>query len=182
MANKLFDLERGQLVIRPETIGIPAFLAIWNSDKTKDKTEARRKLQYIYYLVDFNSPYNVHPEPVRKEILDRDFWGGKPPKDPKILAAVEAYKEFHQTTSMYLLEQSRAAARKLGDYFSAVDFFEKDEKGQLVYKVTDVKAALKEIGNIVDSLIKVENKVKKEVTEASAIRGGGSVGAFEDPD
>ena len=180
MATKILDMERGQLVIRPEVLGIPSFQAIWNDDKSEDKAKATKILTYIYYLVDFHSPYAVHAPHTREEILNRDFFGGKAPKEAKILGAIKAYQEFHQTTSMYLLEKSKLAARKLADYFNDINFYERDEKGQPLYKATDVTRNLKEVGNIIDSLTKVENKVKKEVQESSHVRGGGSVGHFED--
>ena len=46
----LFDLKDRKVTFSPQALMIPELKLIWDTDKTKDKIEAIKKLSYIYFL------------------------------------------------------------------------------------------------------------------------------------
>jgi len=168
----LFDYKDYKVVIHPDSIAIPAFKAVWERDKTKAKHRATQELSYIYFVNDFKSPYAIYPHKDRVAKVMGDFmkeadW--KP--DPVVKAAEKEYNEFQRTYSMRFLESARGLADKLTSYFDEVNFHDTDDRGAPVYKATDAVKNLKEVGNIIESLDKVENKVKKEIDDKAKVRG-----------
>ena len=99
--------------------------------------------------------------------------------DKDISEAIGFYKRLRETTSMYVLEKAKGAVYKLADYFDCIDFKETDDMGRPVYSAKDVSANLEKVGKIVESLDKLEDKVRKEIKTAENIRGGGEIGDYE---
>lgn len=168
----LFDYKDYKVVIDPSSLAIPAFRKIWDRDKTKNKRVATQELSYIYFVYDFKSPYSIYPENERKtkvlnEFITEPDWQ----PDPKVLAAIDEYNEFQRTYSMRFLESARGLADKLSSYFDEVDFHQTDDNGKPLYSAKDAVSNLKQVGDVIASLDKVEEKVKKEVDEKAKIRG-----------
>ena len=176
----LFDIKNDQIVLNPDSLAIPAFRTIWDNDKTKGKSRATQVISYIYYMSDFQSPYAIYPEKKRKEILRDEFI-----KDDKWKAgkevdeAIKAYRGFQETHTMRLMRAARSAADQLSIYFEEIDFKEKDDNGRPVYTAKDVAINLEKVGKIVESLDKLEEKIKKEIKTESRVRGGGDLGIYE---
>jgi len=122
-----------------------------------------------------------YPEKLRHQQLAIDLFG-----DPNWRASAEIkqvinyYTEISETTSLTLLNSARIACHKLADYFKEIDFTDVTDDGKPIYTAKDVAANLGAVGKIVDSLDALEEKVKKEQTSKSKIRGGGKVGPYED--
>jgi len=176
----LFDLKDGKVVLNPNSLAIPSFKKIYERDKSKKKDRALTEISYVYFLVDYKSPYSAYPEDKREKAIKTDFisidsWE----PDELILEAIDKYKEFQRTTSMRLLDGAKAASDKLTDYFNNIDFALMDDNRKPVYTAKDVAANLKSVGAIVESLEKVEDKIKKEISTSSTIIGGGTEGAYE---
>jgi hypothetical protein len=168
----LFDYKDYKVVIHPDAIAIPAFKKIWDRDKTKEKHKATQELSYIYFVNDFKSPYSVWPEEDRRAKVIADFIKDPDWKmDPELKMAEAEYNEFQQTYSMRFLQSARGLADKLTAYFEEVDFHAVDDRGKPLYSATDAVRNLKEVGNVIESLDKVENKVKKEIETKTNIRG-----------
>ena len=168
----LFDIADHKVVINPDSVAIPPFIDLWNRDKTKGKLKATKELSYVYFICDFKSPYSIYDEIERPAKVKEDFikepdW--KP--DALIKDAMVKYNEFQDTYTMKFLKKARKGVDKLASYFDEVDFHEKDDRGNLLYKSTDLSRNLKDVGSIVESLDKVENKVKKEIDTKSKIKG-----------
>jgi hypothetical protein len=168
----LFDFKDYKVVISPDAVAIPAFKTIWERDKTKEKHKATQELSYIYFVNDFKSPYSIYPEEDRRAKVLSDFI--KNPDwvmDAELKIAEEEYNEFQKTYSMRFLESARGLADKLTAYFDEVDFHATDERGKPTYSATDAVRNLKEVGNVIESLDKVEEKVKKEIDSQTKVRG-----------
>jgi len=168
----LFTYKDYKVVIDPNAVAIPPFKAIWERDKTKAKHKATQERSYIYFVNDFKSPYSIYPRKDRitkviGEFIKTPDWQ----PDSAVRAAEAEYNELQNTYSMRFLESARGLADKLTAYFDEVDFHVTDEKGVPLYKATDAVRNLKEVGSIIESLDKVEQKVKKEVDTKSNIRG-----------
>tara|TARA_R110002012_G_scaffold261340_1_gene443214 strand:+ start:11635 stop:12177 length:543 start_codon:yes stop_codon:yes gene_type:complete len=176
----LFDLKGGQIVLNAESLAIPIFNKIWKRDKTKAKDKANKEIAYIFFMCDFNSPYMAYPGTKRRDIILSDFM--KDPKweeDKDIKDAMSKYLEFQETHTMRLMKAAKGAADKLAMYFEHIDFTEIGENGRPRYNAKDVASNLEKVGSIVESLDKLENKIKKEIKTDSRVRGGGDIGLYE---
>lgn len=176
----LFNLEDSSVVVDPDVLGVPPVKKIWDRDKSKKKEKAYKELSYVYFLCDFNSPYAVYPEHKKREVLAKDIMKDLdyvPDNDLEYL--IQQYRDFYETTSMRLIRAARTACDKLSDYFEHIDFKELDDDGRPVYTAKDVAMNLAKVGDIVNSLDKLEDKVQKEIKSESKIKGGGDVGSYE---
>lgn len=176
----LFDLnENNKVTIKPEVLQIPEFKAIWDADKSKTKDVALNELTYVYFVADFNSPYSNYPEDTKEDSISEDIFKKKQIPRKEIRNAIEKYKTLTETHTMRLLRAAKEATDKLAEYFRGVDYTATDEQGKLLYNAKDVAANLANMGKIVESLDAVEEKIKKEQTSRTKIRGGGDVGNYE---
>ena len=176
----LFDLKAGQVVLNAESLAVPIFNKIWKRDKSKAKEKANKEIAYIFFMCDFNSPYVAYPNTKRREVIVSDFMkDSKWKEDKDILEAMEKYLEFQETHTMRLMKAAKGAADKLASYFEHVDFLEIGENGRPLYNAKDVAINLEKVGSIVESLDKLENKIKKEIKSDSRVRGGGDIGLYE---
>jgi len=176
----LFDLKNGNIILNPDSLVLPGFREIWKKDKTKGKDKATREISYVYFMCDYNSPYSVYPNPKRKEVIIKDYMneeGWKETEDIKI--AIKRYIAFQETHTMRLMRAAKGASDKLAGYFETIDFLKVDDNGKPIYTAKDVAVNLEKVGNIVDSLDKLETRIKKEVKTDSRIRGGGEIGMYE---
>lgn len=169
--NNLFELKNNQVVIQPEAFPIPEFKILWDRDKSKGKDQAYKELCYVYYFTDFKSPYNSYPEAEREKIIIKDFMRDeKWQPDSTILDAVLKYQKFQDSPSMRMLKASRAAQEKLTKYM---------ETGECDVDVKELMTVLSNIGKSIESVDKVEEKVKKELSSNEKIRGGGNIKSRE---
>ena len=177
---EIFDLKDNKIVIRTDVLNIPEFKAIWKRDKNRNKERAFKELGYIYYLLDFNSPYSKYPESLRKKKLIESYMEKGWKEDKLIQTAKALFVELQTTRSTKLLNSALYASDKLSDYFDNIDFTLTDETGRFLYTAKDVAKNLGDIGKIVESLTKLEEQVKKEqTTNNTKIKGGGSTGLYE---
>lgn len=178
---QLFQIQNNQPVITSEALLIPEFSAIWQKDKTKKKEQATKELSYIYFMADYKSVYQAYSEDVMEKQIIKDVFGKKKWKASKdVERAVEKYKELQQTPSMRLLKSFKDAINSLEKYFKNINFEERDTRGNPIYKVSDVTNALQKAGAIIESLDKVENKVKKEMHSENIARGQKDINPFEE--
>lgn len=181
---QIFDIVGGEVVLTPEGLAVPAFKVLWDKDKSKDKKRALDEIKYIVFLVDpIKSPYKDVDELTKESTIRTDIFkdaGWEPSSD--VLDAIEKFTELRYTTTLKVLKAAKTAVEQLANYFSAVNFTEKDNWGKPLYSVNDLAANLGRVGNIVKSLNILEDAAKREMTEGSRIKGGTEIGYFEDPD
>lgn len=178
---KIFELQSNYPIITAEALLISAFGAVWNRDKTKDKSVATKELAYVYFKTHYKSIYNNYPEEIREEKIIEDVFKEKYTPDKLVLEAVEKHIELQNTFNMRFLKSARGAAEKTMKYFDTVDYSERDDKGNFVYKVKEVTAAIKDCAGIIDTLDKLMEKVSKEQQiKESKQRGSGTGGYFEE--
>ena len=77
------------------------------------------------------------------------------------------------------MRAAKGASDKLAGYFENIDFLKVDDNGKPIYTAKDVAVNLEKVGSIVESLEKLETRIKKEVKTNSRVRGGGEIGMFE---
>lgn len=169
--NKLFDISNGHVVMNPTVLWIPEFKNVWDRDKSVSKELATKEISYIVFKHGFNSPYNAYSEKDREKKIVKDYFkdisGWKPDKDVK--AAEKKYLELQDSIALRLLRTSKKALEKVEEFFELAD---PDQIDKIVKNA-------KELGNLIQSLNKLEIQVQKEQHEQNSIRGGDAVGLFE---
>jgi len=174
----LLSLDHGNnLVITPEALVIPEFADLWKGDKTPEKRVAKNNLSYIYFLCNYKSVYQSYSTEKRGSVLKRDL--GIKVISVNLKVAIKKYEELQSTPILRLLQSAIGATEETSKYFSNVNYAERDMHGKPVYKPKEVTSCLKDIVGVVDSLEKLEERVKKERQSEARIRGGGTSGAFE---
>lgn len=168
---KLFDIDNGQVVLNPTSLWIPEFRKLWDRDKSKNKAKAAREISYIVFLYDYRSPYQAYQETERHKKILQDYFADAPDwkPDKEVLAAIKRFEEFQDSASLRLLRSTKLALEAINEYF-------KNAGPEDIDKI--VKNA-KDLGNLVQSLDKLEQQVQKEQLDNNSIRGGQDIGLFE---
>lgn len=169
-----------KLVITPEALAIKEFSDIWKLDYNAKKEKAIRELSYIYFSCDYNSVYKSYaPAKREKQIkLDLDLRI----VSSNVIAGVKKYNSLQSTPSLRILNSGLRTTEEVIKYLSKVNLTKRDDKGKPLYDVEDVMKYLAKIAVVVETLEKLKEKVKLEEQDDTRIRGGGTTGAFEDPE
>lgn len=177
---QLFQIQDNQPIITPEGLLIPEFAALWRREKSKKKEIATKELSYVYFKADYKSVYQAYLPDVQEKQIIIDVFGKKKWKPDKVVQqAVDKYIELQQTPSMRLLTSFKGAINSLEKYFKGIDFSKTDSKGNPVYKISEITNALQKAGSIIESLDKVEEKVRKEISSENVARGQKEINPFE---
>lgn len=179
---QLFELIKNQVHVKPYTLLIKEFKDIWDKDTSNTKASALMELAYVYFTADYKSVYLAYNPEERDSVIKEDIFGKKVNYTPDsvVLAGISKYNDLQQTHTMRLVKSTRNALEELVNYFNGIDFNAKDNRGQVIYKVTDVTKAMGDTARIVDSLEKLEIKIKQELQEAVKARGGEASSLYED--
>ena len=174
----MFILKKGKLEIEPKMLFIPEFKRLYSRDRTAGKAKSTKDFAYVYFMADYQSEYNVYgigkQEMINLEVMnDKGF-----EPDGLILDAIQKYKKLQQTTSMRYLISVQKTIDSLIEYYDDLRFKKGDDKTK--FNPANLTKAMKEVEEILTKVEKWTKKVKGE-EEDMQIRGGGSVGVFEDP-
>lgn len=167
----------------PEILLIREFAALMDikRNKCKEDPEGKYKLRafreftYIYLAIDWMSPYrdyyeqDRHQEALRDaDITEEEF------NNPEFRAACRKFKSIQESNkSIRLLHSANSMVDKFIDYFENADPMERDEQtGKPIYKVKDIQAEMKNLIDVHETMVELENQVKKQLSEKSSIRGG----------
>lgn len=173
MSNKIFDIVDGKLIIKPEALAIQPFSTIWESDKSKDKTEAYNKIKVIWFNTDLESPfYKNYPEETRLKVIALDVLKDKTYKPSKdVLDGISKYKELYTTPEMRLIEGAHIAVNRMEQYYRNVNFESDDIK-----KVNDSIIALPKLAQALKDARKIAESSEESGTK---VRGNASLGMYE---
>ena len=97
-----------------------------------------------------------------------------------MLALVELYKKLTMTTSLLLLEDTRAAVDKVREFLRDINLNERNSNGMPIYSVSTVTTAIAKIPQLIKDLNEAEKIVVKELEEAGRTRGAVEKKVFED--
>lgn len=177
----MFELVNNQVVIHPDKLALPYFNAIWTADKSKNKALAFKELSYIFYLIDHKSPYSSYPIDKRREyILNDIIKDSKWVESELVKEGILKYKQLNTTLSIELLESVKGLLYKLKVYFDSVEFDPTGDPEVEMKKAAAAQKSTADIGKSIESLYLLEEKVRKEITTKSTVRGGKSTALFED--
>lgn len=157
---------KGEIILKKEAKGIPVLKDII---KSKD---SKALFEYIWHSCNHRSPYAAYSDSERQVKIREDFLKSRE-ITPILIKATEEYSKTLETVSMRLLRAAKRAALSLAQYL--------EEEGGKIDSSNrkDIVDTLDKVGKIIESLDKLEEKVKKEITNNDNIRGGGDVGQRE---
>jgi len=195
----VFKEEQGKLVIDPEVKFILEFRKLIGRDKDRQKRNAMKELAFIFYVVDFKSPYSVYDEveKIKRSIktcgFDDTWKPDKPVKD-----AMRVYDELQDTPAIQSLRTIRStlftslkAVRFVQDYLDRIietmnsttdedDLENPTDPEGLIKTVNELLKLSDKLPSTIATLEQVEEKVKLEQTTKRKIKGGGQSNFFED--
>lgn len=175
---KIFELQGNQPIITVE--GCLTFSELLERDTSKDKSRFFQELEFVYFYTDYKSYYLTYSEKERQQKIIEDYikipnW--KP--DIVVQKAIEKYKELQKTPTLGMLEDARFASNKLREYWKGIDYSKRDLKGNQLYKPTETSKTLIDVAKIIESIDKLEDRVRKEQAINSKARGDGEGGLLE---
>jgi len=179
---QLFEMDNYLLKISPQAYAIKCFRKLYSRDNGKGKRRGMAELSFIYFMEDYRSDFSFYDYETRIKMVTENLElpkGWKPDKFVK--EAQEFYREHTKTLRVKLLEDVRGSVEKLRGYYRSVDFTERDKSGKLVFDITKYTTNMKGLGDIMESLDKLESRIRKESQDAADQAKGSMVAApFED--
>jgi len=155
-----------ELIVVSNNVVVPSPYALTISEF---KVLKSNELGAVYFFTDHNSPYAVYDEEERKEKIAHDL---KMKFNPKVLGAIDKYKELSETSAVKLLKAARSSVSKLEQYFRDINLNVLDDHGKPIYHAKDLIANLEKMGKVVNGLEELEEIVKKQQAKNNPNRGG----------
>ena len=180
---KLFNLDSYEVVVEPEALMLAPFKAIWDRDKSKDKSLAKQELAYIFFVADPRSDYQylIDTEVRSKEVITALGMPNKWKPDDVVKKAMAFYESF-KPVSAGLLEDTRVAINKLRQMLRDIDLDERDDKGKPVHTLSSITQTIKQIPGLVKDLDEAERTLSKDIQAEARARGSQQKALFEDED
>lgn len=172
---------------QPEILLIEEFAKLLSPERNKCELDphgtnalrAFRELTYIYLAIDWHSPYSDYSEQERhKEALNDANITEEEFNDPDFRAACRKYRALQDSNrSIKMLTAARNTVDKFVDYFNNIDVEERNPTdGKPIWKVETIMKEISTLHKVHEELQILESQVKKELAEASSIRGGAEDG------
>lgn len=180
---RLFKYEGYEVTVEPEALMLAPFKAIYDRDKSKDKSMAKQELAYIYFMGDPRSDYQylVDAEVRSAEIIKGLGMPSKWSPDDAIHRALVFYESF-KPISAGLLDDTRYVVEKLRAELRAMDFNERDDKGKPVHTLQSITSTLKQIPGLAKDLDEAERTLSKDIIAEAKARGSQTKSLLEDED
>jgi hypothetical protein len=162
----MFDIGSNNKVVikEPSLLLIEEFKAIWEKDKTKEKSTALKEFAYIFLKNDFKSSYrNGYSIEELPKVLKRDL---SLPKNWKasesILKAEEKYVSLQTSKSLKLLMSAEQALEQVREYFDSFDITKiaEEKKAEAISKLMN---NLKNIDEVVGKLEVAKRRVAEDL-------------------
>ena len=173
----------------PEILLVKEFKALLEPSRNKCKEDpsglmglrAFKEFTYIWLAICWKSVYSEYDEQERHqealkdaEMTDEEF------NNPEFRAACRKFRQIQESRlSVRLLSAAQEMTNKFIEYFKTVDPLERDETtNKPVYKAGDIMKEISNLGKMLDELVDLEKRVKKDMAEKSTIRAG-AIEGFE---
>lgn len=178
----LIELDtNSELVINPSIYSLAPFKVIWDRDKSKSKNKAHKDLAYIFWMSDFRSYVSDITDEVErsKEVISLITEDGNYVPDEIVKEAIVLYKK-DVPLSLNFLQDIKVSINELRRYFRELDLAEIDDKGKLVHNANQVMNSIKGTGDLLETMEKLETKVKKDIDMMGSTRGAKTKSIYED--
>lgn len=167
----------------PEILLIKEFADLMKCERNMCKEDPKgiyglrafREFTYIWLAIDWKSIYSDYSESERhKEALKDSGITEEEFNDPLFRAACRKYRELQESNrAIKLLKAAQNTVDNFIDYFNSVDPLERDPAtGKPIYKVKDIMIEMSTLSKVLDELQTLESLVKKDLVDASNMRGG----------
>ena len=167
----LFDLSGSELIIHADILSIPEFEEIWNS--YEDKYSASSIFKYIILNNYPLSPYvRSYLEKDRIALLKDKFLRNIEYSEEMLENAEKIFLSFFDTLSMKALYYMR----------KTIDRLITEELMNSSISIEDAVALQPKLEKAIESLKKLEESVRLELTSKSKIKGGYKLGVLEQAD
>lgn len=178
---RLLKYEGYKITFDPELLALKIFKKLHQRDRTKDKSRFIQELAFIYFFSDPRSDYQflTDEEDRTKAIIDGEGLPIDWKVDSLLQEAIDYYKSFH-STSVLLLEDTRAAVDKLRRLLRDIDLEKLDDKGKPIYTLNTVVAAIKQVPLLVKDLDEAEKAITRELIQNDKVRGSVEKSMYED--
>lgn len=173
---ELFIIEKNKVIASPEALLIKEFKDIWDSDKSTSKDRAVSELAYVYFSTDYKSIYQSYPEgEIRDNKIKEDIIRDTKWKSSELInKAIKKYEELQETPTLRMLKGARKAANVITSYYENLEEDKIDGR-----TVTSITTSLSKIGEVVDSLDKLEQQIRRE-TKGGKSKGDREINPFEE--
>ena len=164
------------------------FAAIYDLDRNKcmkdpsgkKRIQANKEFKYLWLAEDFKSDYQELSEEDRINTALDDAQLKRSDLDtPEMNALILKYRKLQTTRIMKLLKSGYIMVDNLQEFFTTVNFKEKDDNGKLVHSAKEAMANLASLGKTVYGLDALEYQVKKQMEADKGIRGDASPGYYD---
>ena len=149
--------------------------------QARKKSKAAKELAFIHLMVHPTSSFvklYAHDEIIREKEIIKHLFGKKWEPDELVLECMEVYRKHVTHPIQELLVSAFAVVNKLKTFYDSIDFEVTDKNEKLVHDHKKVIDGLSRIGNVVTSLQKVEEEVKKEEATGIQTRGQTKITEF----
>lgn len=169
---KIIDLKDGKVIIAPECLVIEPFKSVWTKDKSKDKTEAYNIIQYVWFYSAFKSPFFQNSNEDRHKLIVENIL-----KDPKFKVTKELqecialFEKIYTTPAMKLFRSVQESVVRMETFFKEVEYNEDN--------VAKIQKAIIDMPKMQEAVQKAYENCMKEQSIGDKIRGGASLGLFE---
>lgn len=177
-----FELDPDQnIIVNPTIYSISTFKKILNRDKTKNKKKANLDLAYIFWMCDYRSYISdiTDQNEKHKEVISLIDDSNSYKPDKLVLEAMEIYKK-DIPLSLSFLNDVKITINELRRYFREVKLDDVDRNGKLIHDSKKVMDNITKTGELLSTLDKHEQKVKKDLDMNNSIQGGKVKGFYED--
>ncbi len=188
---KLFviDEETNQVLINVPWIKlVPEFRALFFQRTTKAKdgyerdAEGRKRLAYIYFMLDFSSPLRDYSDEDReKNALDYTGLTATDVQSEAVVNAMYRYTELQhkQSRKKKSYDAILKGLEAMDTYFEGVDFTKTDKLGKPLYTPNQYADSLSKINKTYAELDKMAGDIENELAASNGIRGKATLGDKE---
>jgi hypothetical protein len=143
---------------------------------------AMKEIVYMFLYLDWDSPYFTHSEEDKQLASYEDSGLTEEQLEDEIFVKACIKYNSLQTDSlnMRLLKSAMNAVEKVSYYLDSVDPNERNPlDGKPIFKTKDIIAEIKGAKDLITSLQELEAEVKKGVIMESSVRGGATLGFYD---
>lgn len=148
----------------------------------KKQLRAFREFKYMFLALDYKSPYFEYLAQTRHEqaledakLTDEEF------NDPDFRSACKKYQELQNESRIFrLIATAQKTLEKLRIKLDNLDLDERDSNGKPIFTANQVIKDISSIDEASENLSKLENKLKRELSDnGSGLRGDNTPGFGE---
>jgi len=182
---KIIELKEGVISISPECLLIEPFKSMWEKDKSKDKVVAVNDIKYLWFFIDFASPYFMYDDERKHQMICEYVLGNKDYKKPVNLNhMIDSYNAANPRPAVDMLQSAMEVIYKMKDFFKSVDFTETQTNKmgveEFTFDIDKISKAITNMPKLIDSLNQATELAKKEQSGSSKVRGNATTSMLED--